>query len=178
MHKKLYLLTIFSFLPIILLGQVKKEILDGIFVTFQNTPEYSLVEGMSMNLSATDNTIALAMVIRNVIPDYHIYVQARKGWSKSEKKLVTESIFSNYIRGISDYSGVKGKTEALNLFGNEARKLTYQAINPRTGVKGTRTSILLLLRNNLIHFEVWDLKENNQQVIRERENFLNSINNQ
>ena len=116
----------------------------------------------------------MTIVQRNIIPNYAQYVQAKKKWSNAEIKKVENSFLDNAVKGKLDYTGNKGTISEISIGSFNGRKIEYNAINPATGERGKRFSISLLVRDRLVSFECWYLKET-ESAKSEKEKFLNSI---
>ena len=54
------------------------------------------------------------------------------------------------------------------------RKIEYSAVNSATGERGKRFTIMFLVRDRVVSFECWYLKEN-ENAKKEKDKFLNSI---
>lgn len=156
-------------------AQTKKEVTDGIFITFPSTPEYKVLQGNPTYSSKTDNALYMAVIAKNIIPQYSDYVQAQKTWSEKEKQQVIDALLDNAVRGKLDYTDSQGSSNKIKKGNYQGRTIQYQAINPLTGNKGNVNSTILLVRNSLVSFEVWNTKEESSSASKEREKFLNSI---
>lgn len=163
----LFSLTIFS--------QVKKEVDNGIFVTFPIPPEYQANTQATTYAEKTENCFFMTVVLRNQIPNYPLYVQAKRKWTKAEIKKVEDSFLDNAVIGKLGYTGNKGNVTEIKIGEFSGRKIEYSAVNPATGERGKRFTIMLFVRDKLINFECWYLKENEISK-QEKDEFLNSIN--
>ncbi|MDM1499495.1 hypothetical protein [Myroides odoratimimus] len=154
-------------------AQTKKEVTDGIFITFPSTPEYKVLQGNPTYSSKTDNALYMAVIAKNIIPQYSDYVQAQKTWSEKEKQQVIDALLDNAVRGRLDYTGSKGSSSKIKKGKFDGREIQFQAINPLTGNKCTVKTIILLVRNSLVSFEVWSMKDFLSSG--DSDNYLNSI---
>jgi len=157
-------------------GQTKKEVFDGIFVTFPKAPEYSINQGMSTYSAQTTNALYLVFVRRNAIPNYSDYVQAQKKWTQKDKEEVVDALLDNTVKGKLDFVGIKGKSSKIKLHGYDGRTITYQAINPITGQSSKVHTTILLVRSSLVILDTWNIKDESKEVEQERSKFFNSIN--
>ena len=168
----LFLLTLTTSL---IFGQTEKEIENGIFVTFPTNPQYQANADATSYIATTDNCIFMGMVLRSQIPNYPQYVQARKKWTTSEIKMVEDSFLDNAVKGKLDYIGKQNSSSSEIKIGDfRGRKMEYSAINPVTGERGKRFSIMLLVRDKVVSFECWYLIDNESSRI-EKDSFLKSI---
>lgn len=158
----------------VVFGQTTKEIDNGLFVTFPNTPEYQANSQATSYVAKSDNCFFMAMVLRNQIPNYDQYVLAKKKWTQAELKKVEDSFLDNAVKGKLDYTGNKGTVSEIKIGSFSGRKIEYSAVNPATGERGKRFSIMLLVRDKMVSFECWYLKENTT-ANNEKNDFLNSI---
>ena len=168
-------LYIFLLMPLFINAQTKKEVFDGIFVTFPKAPEYSINQGMSTYSAQTTNALYLVFVRRNAIPNYSDYVQAQKKWTQKDKEEVVNTLLDNTVKGKLDFVGVKGKSSKIKLHGYDGRTITYQAINPITGQSSKVHTTILLVRSSLVILDTWNIKEESKEVEQERTTFFNSI---
>ncbi|MDM1384529.1 hypothetical protein HX024_17865 [Myroides marinus] len=173
LNKFLLFLILYSSSTVV--AQNKKEVTDGIFVTFPSTPEYKALQGNLTYSGKTENALYMAIVVKNVIPNYSEYVQAQKTWSEKEKQQIIDALLDNAVRGKLDYTDSQGSSNKIKKGNYQGRTIQYQAINPLTGNKGNVNSTILLVRNSLVSFEVWNTKEESSSASKEREKFLNSI---
>lgn len=164
-------LCLFTFLCF---SQIQKEVENGIFVSFPNSPTYKAVQNASTFSSKTENSLMMVIIQRNIIPDYSNYALAQKKWTIAERKKVADSFLDNAVKGKLDYTGNTGNVSEIKIGKYYGRKLSYSAINPTNGERGERYSIILLVRDKLINFECWQLNANSK-FITEKNNFLNSI---
>ncbi|MEC4086636.1 hypothetical protein [Myroides odoratimimus] len=174
MKSTLYIIF-FLFINVALNAQIKKEVSDGIFVTFPSTPEYKALQGSLTYSGKTENALYMASVVKNVIPNYNEYVQAQKTWSEKEKQQVIDALLDNAVRGKLDYTGSKGSSSKIKKRKFDGREIQFQAINPITGNKCSVKTVILLVRNSLVSFEVWSIKEESTTVSEERKTFFNSL---
>lgn len=166
------LFLIFSFSQ--LNAQTKKEIDNGIFVTFPVDPSYTTTTTVSNFVAKTASCLVMVIILRNVIPNYAEYVKARQNWTDAEIDKVESAFLDNAVKGKLNYTGNKGTVSIIKLGKYNGRKIEYSAINPATGERGKRYTKLFFVRNAAISFDVVFLKDN-QTAIREKDKFLNSI---
>ena len=155
-------------------AQSKKEIDNGLFVTFPSEPEYKTTNSASTFVTKTENCLFMVLIQRNVIPKYAEYVKAKQKWSASEIAKVENSFLDNAVKGKLDYTGNSGKVNSIKVGKFSGREISYSAINPASGERGMRYTKLFLVRDKLISFEVWYLNDT-ENAKQERDNFLNSI---
>lgn len=155
-------------------SQTQKEVENGIFVTFPTTVEYQASTQGTTYVGKTDNCLFMSMVLRNQIPNYPQYVQAKKKWTTAEIKKVEDSFLDNAVKGKLDYTGNKGTVSEIKIGEFRGRKIEYSAVNPATGERGKRFTIMLLVRDRLVSFDCWYLKETGNAKT-EKDKFLNSI---
>jgi len=175
MNKKLLVLTLLFLITKTSWGQIKTEIDNGIFVNFPSKPEYKTTTQSSSYTFKSENCIFMALILRNAIPNYAEFVKAKKTWSESEYKKVADAFLDNTVKGKLGYTNNTGQVIETKMGEFYGRKISYSAINPTTGTRGKRFSIIYLVRDKLISFEVWytnDISASNT----EKDNFLNSIN--
>jgi hypothetical protein len=111
----------------------------------------------------------MVIVQRNFIPNYPQYLIAQKKWSESERKKTINSFLDNAVKGKLDYTGNLGDVSEIKIGKYYGRKLSYSAINPSTGERAERYSIIILVRDKLINFESWQLKENSNFIKRKEQ---------
>jgi hypothetical protein len=155
-------------------AQTKKEVDNGIFVTFPVSPEYKTTTAASTYVGKTENCLFMVIIQRNAIPNYAEYVKAKQDWTDAEIEKVENSFLDNAVKGKLDYSGNKGIVSTIKIGKYSGRKIDYSAINPTTGERGKRFTKLFLVRDRAISFEVWLLKDSQIANI-EKDKFLNSI---
>lgn len=155
-------------------AQTKKEIDNGLFVTFPSEPEYKTTNSASTFVTKTENCLFMVLIQRNAIPNYDEYVKAKQKWSASEIAKVENSFLDNAVKGKLDYTGNSGKVNSIKIGKFNGREISYSAINPATGERGMRYTKLFLVRDKAISFEVWYLNDS-ETAKQEKESFLNSI---
>lgn len=176
---KKILLTALSILSFLLIdlntnAQTKKEIDNGLFVTFPNEPEYNITSTNSSFVAKTENGIYMVLIQRNAIPNYAEYLDAKRKWSVSEEEKIESLFLDNAIKGKLDYTGSKGTVNSIKVGKFSGRSVSYSAINPATGERGMRYMKIFLVRDKAIIFEVFQLN-NSETGKQERMYFLNSI---
>ena len=172
--KQIFTITFFLVNSCFCFSQIQKEVDNGIFVNFPNTPTYKTVQNASTFSSKTESSLVMVLIQRNVIPDYPNYLLAQKKWTENERKKIANSFLDNAVKGKLDYTGNTGNVSEIKIGNFYGRKLSYSAINPTNGERGERYSIILLVRDKLINFECWELNKNSN-FVNEKNNFLNSI---
>ena len=80
-----------------LFSQVKKEVENGVWVTFPNAPIYQMEQGARQYITQTDNAIFMAIIAD--VPRRAEYLMAEKNFSEGEKKEVAESFLNHFIQG-------------------------------------------------------------------------------
>ena len=165
---------LFSFTCFVGFSQTQKEVVNGIFVTFPTTVEYRGNTQSTTYIGKTENCLFMSLVLRNAIPNYAQYVQAKKKWTKAEIKKVEDAFLDNAVKGKLYYLGSKGTITEIKIGEFRGRKIEYSAVNPVNGERGKRFSIMLLVRDNLVTFECMYLKET-ESAKTEKDKFLNSI---
>lgn len=171
---KYFFSFIFMLISSFYFSQIQKEVDNGIFVNFPNSPTYKTVQNTSTLISKTENSLTMVIVQRNVIPDYSNYLIAEKKWSESERKKVVDSFLDNVVKGKLDYTGNTGNVSEMKIGKYYGRLLSYSAINPSTGESNERYSVILFVRDKMLNFECWQLN-NNSNFLAEKNKFLNSI---
>ena len=91
--KQIFTITFFLVNSCFCFSQIQKEVDNGIFVNFPNSPTYKTVQNASTFSSKTENSLLMVLIQRNVIPDYPNYVLAQKKWTATERKKVNNSNF-------------------------------------------------------------------------------------
>ena len=120
---KKYLLILFSLSTFFCFSQIQKEVENGIFVSFPNSPTYKTVQNASTFSSKTENSLLMVLIQRNVIPDYPNYVLAQKKWTATERKKVADSFLDNAVKGKLDYTGNTGNVSEIKIGNLYGRKL-------------------------------------------------------
>jgi hypothetical protein len=174
--KQTLIIFTFLFLGISVFGQkTKKEVDNGIFVVFPDTPEYNATKEASTYITTTENCIFLVTIQRNVIPNYVEFAKAEKTWTETQKKQIRDTLLDNVVKGKLAYTGNKGQVSEIKIGNYYGRKLAYSAINPATGERGKRFSVILSVRDKILNFDCWFLQDNDDAVS-EKNSFINSIN--
>lgn len=171
---KRYFLLIFCISSFLCFSQVQKEVDNGIFVSFPNSPTYKAVQNATTFSSKTENSIMMVIVQRNFVPDYPNFLIAQKKWTAIERKKIADTFLDNVVKGKLDYTGNTANVSEIKLGNFFGRKLSYSAINPTNGERSERYSIILLVRDKILNFECWELNKNSN-FVNEKNNFLNSI---
>jgi hypothetical protein len=173
--KQILIALIFSTLNISIYSQqVKKEVENGIYVDFPNNPKYSVTQEAGTYTARTENALYTVVIQYNMIPNYHQFVLEEQSWTEKEKKQVRDVLLDNVIKGVLAYTGATGNPIEIKIGSYYGRKISYSTINPATGEKGERFSVVLSVRNRLIFFDCTLLKES-PESIRGKDSFINSI---
>lgn len=133
-------------------AQSKKEVDNGIFITFPSDPEYKTTNSASTFVAKTDNCFFMVLIQRNAIPNYAEYVITKQKWTVTEIQKVENSFLDNAVKGKLDYTGNTGTSIKVGKF--NGRQISYSAINPASGERGKRFTRLFLVRDKAISFEV------------------------
>lgn len=155
-------------------SQTTKEVENGLFVTFPSTPKYQANTQATSYVGESKNCIFMVMILRNQIPNYNQYELAKKKWTQSDVKKVEDSFLDNAAKGKLEYTGSSGIITEVKIGLFRGRKMEYNAINPVTGERGKRFTIMLLVRDKVVSFECFYLIENTISK-QEKDKFLNSI---
>jgi len=173
--KRILILLAVLFLVTSTYGQeIRKEVENGIFVTFPNVTEYKVTTEASAYSSKTENCFYMVLIQRNAIPNYSEFTKAEKNWTEAQKKQVRDKLLDSAVKGHLDYVGKTGKVTEIKKGNFYGRKVEYSAVNPATGVKGKRYLVMLSVRDKMISFECMLLKDNNNAIL-EKDKFINSI---
>ncbi len=171
--KKIYILFVIS-ISCFYYSQIKKEVENGIFINFPKNPIYKNVQNASTYSLKTENSLLMVIIQREFIPDYPNFLIAEKKWSEDQRKKIINSFLDNAVKGKLNYTGNIGTVSEIKMGKYYGRKLSYSAINPASGERSERFSILLLVRDRMINFECWQMRSNKNFTI-EKNEFLNSI---
>ena len=165
----------FLFLSITAFGQgIKKEVENGIFVTFPSTPKYQTTAEASSYEVKTENCYYMVLIQRNAIPNYTEFVKAENTWTEAQKKQFRDALLDNAVKGRLGYTGASGKVTPIKKGDFHGRKIEYSAINPATGESGKRYLVMLSVRDRLVSFDCIAMQDTNR-AIAEIDEFLNSI---
>ncbi|MGI6572393.1 MAG: hypothetical protein ACOX19_02995 [Fermentimonas sp.] len=157
---------------------VRKEIGNGLSVSFPTAPTYNLNELGSTYTAQNSNCVFMVMITHNVIAkDYDKFVLAESKWTENEKRTIAYAFLDNFVKGRIDSAGGKNVTSSnVKVGGFYGKKLEYSAVNILNGEVGKRFGIALALLkyNKVISFECWYL--NNSTASESDKNlFFNSI---
>lgn len=155
-------------------GQIEKEIENGIFITFPTEPKYQVAEQATTYIATTENCFFICLIQRNIIPNYPQYLKDKENWNKEQLKKVEDAFLDNAVKGKLNYTENSGKVDNIKVGDFSGRKLEYSAINPATGIRGKRCSIILLVRDRLVSCDVI-LNNEKETSLKEKDDFLNSL---
>ena len=170
MKIKLFIITLFS--SISLFSQVRKEVENGIWITFLKNPQYSVAQGTRQYITQTDNAVYMMQSID--LPQRSQYLVAERNFSETEKKEVADSFLSNYTQRVMVSSGNTARISPIKKRAHYGRRISYSAINPATGAITQRSSIVLFVHAKVVSIECITIN-NSSQAIAEMNLFLNSI---
>ena len=155
-----------------LFSQVKKEVENGVWVTFPNTPIYQTEQGARQYINQTDNAIFMA-----IIADIHRraeYLIAEKNFSEADKKEVAESFLNHFIQGALANSESESEIQSIKRGKFYGKKYSFSAINPMNGEVTDRGNVILFVRGRAVSFQCV-IMNNSQKAHTEKSAFLNSI---
>lgn len=170
MKIKLFIITLFT--SISLFSQVRKEVENGIWVTFPKNPQYSMAQGARQYIAQTDNAVCMVQSID--LPQRSQYLVAERNFSETEKKEVADSFLNNYTQRVMVSSGNTARISPIKKEAHHGRRISYSAINPATGEITQRSSIVLFVHAKVVSIECITIN-NSSQAIAEMNLFLNSI---
>lgn len=148
---------------------VKREIYGGIFVKFPSEPQYKLMEEGAMYLCKNDEHIFIALVQRNIIPNYANFINL----PETEKRDVINTLLDNAVKGKLAYTNSSGTPSNITLGKYIGRSISYSAINPATGQPGLIHSKMFIVNDKMLSFDCMELKSTTSSSSRYA--FLNSI---
>ena len=157
-------------------AQVKKEVDNGVFVTFPSDPTYNPAYPASVYMTATENCVLMAMIQRNAIPSdmYSEYIKAKQHMSNAEIEKIESGFLDNAVKGMVDLQGNTGVVKPIKVGKYSGREVFSSMINPATGNRTKTFFKSFLIRDKMLTFYVLYQKDN-KEAEREREMFLNSI---
>ena len=170
MKIKLFIITLFS--SISLFSQVRKEVENGIWITFPKNLQHSVAQGTRQYITQTDNAVYMVQSID--LPQRSQYLIAERNFSETKKKEVADSFLNNYTQGVMAFSGNTAQVSPIKKGTHYGRKISYSAINPITGEVTKRCSVVLFVRAKVVSIECITI-DNREQAITEMNLFLNSI---
>lgn len=157
-------------------SQVRKEVDNGIFVTFPSAPTYTAQSYVTTYSKITDNVSYAVSIIRDAFPKYEEYLKAQKSMSASEKALVTDNFLNNMVEGVLKQSEAKGNSKDIKIGKYVGKKICFSAINPRTGERTEREVIVISVKEKAIMFLAIQNKVTiSNSAKAEVEKFFNSI---
>ena len=155
-----------------LFSQVKKEVENGVCVTFPNTPIYQTEQGARQYITQTDNAIFMAIIAD--VPRRAEYLMAEKNFSEAEKKEVAESFLNHFIQEALADSESEPEIQSIKKGKFYGKKYSFSAINPMNGEVTNRGNVILFVRGRAVSFQCI-LTNNSQRAHSEKNTFLNSI---
>lgn len=155
-----------------LFSQVKKEVENGVWVTFPDTPVYNVAQGMRQYVATTEKGVFLVLI--SEIPNRVEYLTMERNLSENEKKQFSEKILNAFIEGIIANSGNGGQVQSIKKGNFYGKKMSYTAINPATGELGSRSVLALFIRGKIVSFMCMQMNES-QEAYSEVNTFLNTI---
>lgn len=157
-------------------SQVRKEVDNGIFVTFPSTPTYTVKGYVTTYSKLTDNVSYAVSVIRDAFPKYDEYLKAQQNLTASEKSLVTDNFLNSMVEGILKQSEAKGNTKDIKIGQYAGKKISFSAINPSTGERTNREIIVISVKEKAIMFmAMYNKITISNSAKTEAEKFINSI---
>ena len=166
------LLIIILFTSLSLFSQVRKEVENGIWVTFPKNPQYSVAQGARKYIVQTDNAVCMVQSVD--LPQRTQYLAAERNFSEAEKKEVADSFLNNYTQGVMASSGNTAQISPIKKGDLYGRKISYSAVNPATGEVTQRSSVVLFVRAKVVSVECITMNDSPKSTT-EMKNFLNSI---
>ena len=170
MKNILLIITLFTSLS--LFSQVRKEVENGIWVTFPKNPQYSVAQGARQYIVKTDNAVCMVQSVD--LPQRTQYLAAERNFSETQKKEVADSFLNNYTQGVMASSGNTAQISPIKKGAHYGRKISYSAVNPATGEVTQRSSIVLFVRAKVVSVECIAMN-NSFKATTEMNSFLNSI---
>lgn len=170
MKNILFIITLFTSFS--LFSQVRKEVENGIWITFPKNPQYSVKQGIQQYITQTDNVVCMVQSID--LPQRSQYLIAERNFSETEKKEVADSFLKNYTQRVMASSGNTARISPIKKGAHYGRRIGYSAINPATGEITQRSSIVLFVHAKVVSIECIAI-DNKKQSITEMNLFLNSI---
>ncbi|SFN09708.1 hypothetical protein SAMN05421741_101110 [Paenimyroides ummariense] len=170
-------ITIFALLiSYISFSQVRKEVDNGIFVTFPTVPTYTIKGYVTTYSKITENVSYAVSVIRDAFPKYDEYLKAQINFTSSEKALVTNNFLNGLVEGTLKQSDAEGTTKDIKIGQYSGKKVVFSAINPTTGERTNREVIIISVKEKAIVFLAMHNKVSVSNSAKlEVEKFLNSI---
>ena len=169
---KNFLLIITLFTSLSLFSQVRKEVENGIWVTFPKNPQYSMAQGARQYFAQTDNAVCMVQSID--LPQRSQYLIAERNFSEAEKKEVADSFLNNYTQRVMASSGNTARISPIKKGAHYGRRISYSAINPATDEITQHSSIVLFVHAKVVSIECITIN-NSSQAIAEMNLFFNSI---
>lgn len=157
-------------------SQVRKEVDNGIFVTFPAIPTYTVKGYVTTYSKLTDNVSYAVSVIRDAFPKYDEYLKNQQNLNASEKTSIIDNFLNSMVEGILKQSEAKGNSKDIKIGKYAGKKISFSAINPSTGERTNREVIVISVKEKAIMFMAMHNKvtiSNSAKV--EVEKFLNSI---
>lgn len=133
---------IFSFLlTTSLFSQVKKEIDNGVWVTFPDTPVYNVAQGMRQYATATEEVLFLVQITE--IPNRVEYLTMERNLSESEKKQLADRLLNGFVQGVMANSGNEAQVQPIKKGNFYGRKMSYSVTQLLTLLQEKLGSVVL-----------------------------------
>ena len=174
-YRHSYIFLFFLLLTLNTYSQHTIEVENNVFVEFPIEPEYKATIESSSYVAGTENCIFMVIIQKDQIPNYKEFATARRNWTEAEYKSVVDVFLDNAVEGKLAYTGNTGDVTELKKGEFYGRLIVYSAINPLTGVRGKRYTVMMLVRDRVVNFECWYLHNEDKASISEKNSFLNSI---
>lgn len=94
-----------------LFSQVKKEVDNGVWVTFPDTPVYNVAQGMRQYATAREEVLFLVQITE--IPNRVEYLTMERNLSESEKKQLSDRLLNGFVQGVMANSGNEAQVQPI-----------------------------------------------------------------
>lgn len=156
-------------------SQIKKEVDNGVFITFPSSPEFKLGDNFRSYSTANNNAVFMVLVA-GPSPDYTQYLKNVHKLSFDEKEQIKESTLDSFIRGFLGQTVSKGKIDNILVGNYSGKKVKYSAIHPTLGERTNREMLVLYIKGKIICLNVFYNEISPSQISKNQvDNFFNSI---
>lgn len=170
---KYRILALFIVLSAVVQSQVKKNLAQGVSISFLSTPKQTVnEENFKDYLLISGNMYFQVSVHNNALPDYDKYLLIKDHITKEQDKAIKDDFYNYMVK--ESYEKDKVSESEISYKGQYGRFIKSKSFDKSNKTYYDRYTRMFLINNDLIVIETGFFKET-QKEIDQRDAFFNSL---
>lgn len=170
---KYWILTLVIVLSVNVQSQVKKNLIQGVSISFPSAPKQTANEADFQDYLLISGSMYFQVSVhRNALPDYDKYLSIKDYLTKEQDKEIKDDLYQHLVK--ESFEKIKVSESEISYKGHYGRFIKSKPYHKDQKTYSLRYTRMFLINNDLIIIETGCFKETKKEID-QRDAFFNSL---